>query len=165
MSVYDITFTDNLPSKGISDIPPTDTILPSIFAKIQNPPPSSSLPTPAAPTEPTEPTASTTQTAKSAKSAKSIQSLPTQSPKSLQSSLYFQDVVSSQQCFDYAKNCRDVQCAFEDFSVICDNKGNGPTCTCGTGQTSNASSSIRSNAHFAILTIFISFVISFYQFC
>ncbi|GBC53175.1 hypothetical protein RIR_jg1985.t1 [Rhizophagus irregularis DAOM 181602=DAOM 197198] len=39
ISIYDIKFADNLPSKGIKDIPPSDVILPNIFAQIPLSPP------------------------------------------------------------------------------------------------------------------------------
>jgi hypothetical protein len=96
LSIYDIKFSDTLPSKGIKDIPPSDTILPNIFAQIP-------LATP--PTETTQPTVNSTNSLKT-----------------------FNIEVTPQQCFEYAKECRDVQCAFQDFNVICNKNNNGPVC-------------------------------------
>uniref|UniRef100_A0A1D1Y527 Protein SKT5 n=1 Tax=Anthurium amnicola TaxID=1678845 RepID=A0A1D1Y527_9ARAE len=129
ISIYDIGFADNLPVKGVQNIPQADNIIPNIFVQI---PRSSSLP--AIPT---------------------TQMLPTQNKTS-------SNVGSPEQCFYYAKNCRDIQCAFKEFNVNCNSNQNGPVCTCGTSQTSNASS-IQSNAHLIFSSIFI-FVISFYYY-
>ncbi|RIA94799.1 hypothetical protein C1645_759004 [Glomus cerebriforme] len=136
ISIYDIKFSDNLPSKGIHDIPPSDTIIPNIFAQI----PLSSLPS---------------KTTVSDQIHNKTKSLNYEPPINFQ--------LSPQQCFDYAKNCRDIQCAFKDFNVNCNNNnGNGPICTCGTSQI-NSASSISSDAHFVFFTIFIS-VISLYYY-
>jgi len=132
MSIYDIKFIDNLPPKGIQDIPPSDTIIPNLFAQIP-------LPTTQPPPD------------RNLNNTNSLDNLP----------LNYQ--VSPQQCFDYAKNCRDIQCAFEEFNVVCNSNQNGPVCTCGIDKSSSASS-IRPNAHFGFLSIFISFVISFYYY-
>ncbi|GES81442.1 hypothetical protein RCL_jg12048.t1 [Rhizophagus clarus] len=100
MSIYDIKFTDTLPSKGIKDIPPPDTIIPDIFAQI---------PLSSPPVQTTQTTYNNT------------------------SSLMNPNVeITPQECFDYAKNCRDIQCAFKDFNVVCNNNNNGPVCTCAT---------------------------------
>lgn len=158
ISIYDIKFADNLPSKGIKDIPPSDVILPNIFAQIPLSPP-------------TEKTAQNTR--------------PALSNTGNSTTLNFD--ISAQQCFDYAKNCRDIQCAFKDFNFTCNNN-KGPVCkykinkffyfiffskikknlnffmflsgTCGASQISSASS-ILSNAFFPI---FISLVISVYYY-
>jgi len=126
MSIYDIKFADTLPSKGIKDIPPSDNILPNIFAQI--------------------PLTSPPQITKS--TLNNTNNLPP-----------LNNEISPLQCFDYAKNCRDVQCAFKDFNFIC-NDNKGPVCTCGSSQVSGASS-ILSNT---LLPIFISLIISVYYY-
>jgi len=89
ISIYDIKFTDNLPVKGIRNIPQPDTIIPNIFAQI---PPSS------------------------------ISTLPTKQTMPIRNN------TTPQQCFGYAKTCRDIQCAFKEFNFICDNDHDVPIC-------------------------------------
>ncbi|CAG8796176.1 27728_t:CDS:1 [Gigaspora margarita] len=114
-------FTPNLPATDLSSIK-IDTTIPKFLAQdfaqpIPNSPNSPNLPTTSTPISPlrtSSPTSSTTSpTALSSKPNKKTQNLVGD----------FIDIVDFNQtflnCSTQAKHCRDIQCAFKDFSVTC----------------------------------------------
>ncbi|CAG8738068.1 2769_t:CDS:1, partial [Dentiscutata erythropus] len=117
-SLYSLSFTPNLPSTELSSIR-IDTIIPG-FESQDSHQPISNVPTSSTPSTPTSHISHTTSPTTT---PTELSSKPNKKTANLADG--FVNVLGQNQslanCTTQAKFCRDVQCAFKDFSAICNN--------------------------------------------